>query len=401
MYRQFGKLDFKPSALGFGLMRLPLKDKEKGLVDIDEAVRIVRYAIDNGVNYLDTAYVYHRAESERILSEILKDGYREKVKIATKFPLWDLKEYSDLDRIFFEQLDKLKVKKIDFYLLHALNRERFNLVKKMNIIEWLEKKKADGYIDYIGFSFHDKLSVFKKIIDFYSWDFCQIQYNLVDSKYQAGQSGLKYAHSKGIGVIVMEPLRGGQLTATIPQDIMNLWADLASDYNKNNLPLLSDDKNNFYPTQMLLDWIWSQPEVGLVLSGMSDFEQTRQNILFAKSSSVGKINSKLLTKFRKIEKTYKAKTAINCTACNYCKVCPSKVAIPYIFDLANQIVRFENERSPKMNYNFVPQENRAGKCVNCKICVSHCPQQLDIPALLNKCKQVFEEDKSFPFVFKS
>ena len=227
-YRKFSnKIDFQPSALGFGLMRLPLTPD--GKVDYAESIRIVRHAIDNGVNYLDTAYVYHGGESEKIMAEILKDGYREKVKIADKFPLWELKEDpADLDRIFFEQLERLQVKKIDFYLLHSLSKwSFFHYEKKFQLIKWLEKKRADGYIDYIGFSFHDKLPAFKAIVDYYSWDFYLLQINIIDTKSQAGVAGMKYAHKKDIGIIVMEALRGGQLTGSIPKEIQSLWKHFA------------------------------------------------------------------------------------------------------------------------------------------------------------------------------
>lgn len=398
-YRKFGKLDFMPSALGFGLMRLPLKDKEQGLVDVEETIRIVRYAIDHGVNYLDTAYVYHKFESERILSEILKDGYRDKVKIATKFPLWNLQEEADLDKIFFEQLDKLKVKKIDFYLLHALNVNTFKLVKKFNMTEWLEKKRQDGYIDYIGFSFHDKLSVFKKIVDYYDWDFCQIQYNIIDVKNQAGMSGLKYAHKKGLGVIIMEPLRGGQLTQSVSDDIMENWNDMALEYSKKAQKTFNKPNGSVNQVQFLLDWLWNQEEVGLILSGMSDFSQTEQNVSFAEHSQINKFNKKQSAIIKKVQKMYQEKILIPCTGCNYCRVCPSKVGISYIFNLANEIVRFDNVNSPKMSYNFIPEIHRANKCVNCKVCLEHCPQQLNIPELIAKCKAVFEDNKPFSEVF--
>ncbi len=383
-YRPFGKkIDFRPSALGFGLMRLPMSDPEKGIVDLEEAVRIVRHSINQGVNYLDTAYPYHKGESEVILSEILKDGYREKVKIASKFPLWILKTEEDLDRIFFEQMEKMKVSKIDFYLLHALNRQRFTLVKKFNMIDWLEKKKAYGYIDHFGFSFHDNLRTFKNIVDYYDWDFCQIQYNIMDTKEQAGSAGLKYAHKKGLGVIVMEPLRGGQLTASIPTDISDLWHQMSLLYGQNELN----------PVQYLLDWIWNQEEVSFILSGMSNFQQTQQNLIYANESKINhwsKAQTKLIDQ---VKKAYLSRTLINCTSCNYCKVCPQKIAIPYIFGLVNQIKRFENDLSPRWGYSFLEDKNRAKSCTNCRLCVEHCPQMLNIPDLLKKSSAVFDNNQ--------
>ena len=396
-YRNFSKkIDFKPSALGFGLMRLPMKDEKE--IDREEAIKIVRYAIDNGVNYLDTAYVYHGGESERILCEILKDGYRDKVKIADKMSMWLLKEESDLDRIFFDQLDKLKVDKIDFYLLHALNRRSIDTITRLKIMDWCEKKKADGLIDYIGFSFHDTLPVWKKLIDFYDWDFCMLQFNIIDVKIQLSKAAIDYARRKDIGVIVMEPLRGGQLSLSIPDDIMALWGEMAKLYRDADIPITMSQNQMFLPAQFMLDWLWNFEEIGFLISGMSNFQQVKENIEFAKNASINKLNKKQLTLINKIRKTYLEKIVINCTKCNYCKDCPQKIAIPEIFSSLNEIKRFENQRTPTFRYYFLPEEKRASKCTSCGACVPICPQKLDIPGLLKKCSLVFEEKKMFDTV---
>ncbi|MCL1827331.1 MAG: aldo/keto reductase, partial [Candidatus Cloacimonetes bacterium] len=269
-YRKFGtKIKFKPSALGYGMMRLPMK--EDGTIDVKEAVKIVRHAIDNGVNYIDTAYMYHGGESEKVVAKVLKDGYREKVKIADKMPLWSVKEEGDLDKIFFDQLKKLEVKKIDFYLLHALNKDSLKIIKKFNVIKWLEKKKTDGYIEHFGFSAHDSRAGIKKILDYYDWDFCMFQFNIIDKNRQAGIAGVKYAAEKGMGVIVMEPLRGGQLTVSIPKNIQLLWDEMAA---------LNGDKVAT-PSRYLLDWVWNFPEVSFLISGMSSMEQVKENLASA------------------------------------------------------------------------------------------------------------------------
>ncbi len=384
-YRTFGRIPFKPSALGFGLMRLPMKDAEKGIVDLDETIRIVRYAIDNGVNYLDTAYVYHRSESERILSEILKDGYREKVKIATKFPLWLIKEEADLDRIFFEQLEKMKTDKVDFYLFHAINKQRLGQIKKFKMIDWIEKKKSQGYLDYLGFSFHDSYKVLKKTVDYYNWDFCQLQYNIMDIREQAGRAGVRYAHKNGLGVIIMEPLRGGQLSQNISPDIMKQWQKYAK----------INGEECFNPIQYMLDWIWNHEEVSLILSGMSNYEQVEQNIIFANKSSINKLNEKQIKIIDQIRKLYFKKRVIPCTFCNYCSDCPQKIAIPYIFDLTNQIKRYDNIDKPRMGYQFIDKEIRASACIDCKLCDSLCPQKIEISSLIKKCKAVFEDLEDF------
>jgi predicted aldo/keto reductase-like oxidoreductase len=392
-YRKFSdKISFKPSALGFGLMRLPVNQDNS--VNEDEAVKMVRFAIDNGVNYLDTAYVYHGGQSERILAKVLKDGYRSKVKIADKMPLWSVKEESDLDRIFYEQLEKLEVEKIDFYLLHSLSEHSLPLFEKFNLIQWLENKKKQGLIDYFGFSFHDKLEVLKKIIDIHSWDFMMIQLNLIDIKQQVGLEGVKYAHKKGLGVIIMEPLRGGQLTQSIPDDINYLWSKMAK--------IDSGDvsQTNFQSTKFLLDFVWNIPEVSFLISGMSNMTQVEENLSFADNSKINNISKEKLSLYLEIQEKYLSKILINCTDCKYCNICPKKIAIPNIFNLLNEISRFENESKPKFGYNFIPEDSRAKNCIQCGECIAICPQKLDIPNILQKATEIFDLNKSFYDYYK-
>jgi len=380
-YRTFSKrIAFQPSALGFGMMRLPMLNEQT--IDVDQSIKMVRQAIDSGVNYLDTAYVYHGGESERIMGKVLKDGYRDKVKIADKMPMFLVKNESDLDRLFNEQLERLQVDKIDFYLLHALSKGYLPLFNKIPILKWLEKKKADGLIDYIGFSFHDKYPIFKKIVDLYNWDFCLMQFNFMDVNYQAGLKGLRYAHSKDMGVVIMEGLRGGQLTMSIPDDIQKLWANMSRP-----------------PVQSMFDFIWDFEEVGCIISGMSAMEQVKENLQYANASAIGKLSKAEHKQYKVIREAYLSKTQINCTKCNYCKVCPQKIAIPYIFDQLNEIKRYSNQRTPSFRYTFLEENQRANKCIACNVCVNHCPQQLQIPALLKKCSMVFDEKKAFGEVF--
>jgi len=387
IYRQLSnKINFMPSALGFGMMRLPLKDDNS--VDVEEAIRIIRYAIDHGVNYIDTAYIYHGGESEKVLASVLKDGYREKVKIADKMPMWQLKEEADLDRIFFDQLDRLQVKKIDFYLLHALHGKSLELIQKLNVISWCEKKKAEGYIDYIGFSFHDEIAVWKQIIDFYDWDFCMLQFNIIDVKVQLDQTAIEYARKKDLGVIIMEPLRGGQLTVSIPTEIKLLWDKMAELYVQNNDTPVGEPYN---PVQFILDWLWNFNDIGFMISGMSNFQQVEQNIKYASNSKKNKLTPEQLNLFAKIQEQYLSKIAINCTKCNYCNICPQKIDIPEIFHCLNEVKRYENQKSPTFSYNFIAEERRANKCTACGECVSICPQKLDIPELIKKCSKIFDE----------
>jgi len=381
-YRTFSKrIDFRPSALGFGLMRLPMLDEKT--IDVAESVKIVRYAIDHGVNYLDTAYVYYNGESEKVMAKVLKDGYRQKVKIASKMPMRLLQQESDLDRCFFEQLERLEVDKIDFYLLHALEKEMLPMFGRFSPIKWLEKKRAEGYIDYVGFSFHDRLPVFKKIVDMHDWDFCLLQFNIIDLYSQAGITGLKYAHAKDMGIIIMEALRGGQLTGSVPENIKALWQKMG----------------NKSPVQSMLDFVWDFAEVGCIISGMSSMEQVIQNVDYANTAKIGNLTKAEIKLYKTIRTAYLEKTQINCTNCNYCKVCPQKIAIPYIFERINEVRRYDDVRKPSFQYTFVPPANRANNCTGCNACVAHCPQKLDIPALLQKCSKVFDEKRAFDEVW--
>ena len=266
-YRTFGKLDFKGSALGFGAMRLPVKENK---VDEPEAIKMIRYAIDQGVNYVDTAYAYHDGDSELIVGKALKDGYREKVKLATKMPIWKVETAADFDRFLNEQLDKLQVEYLDFYLLHSLNKNSWRRIRDLGILEWFEKAVADGRIRYPAFSFHDDFEAFKEIIDAYDWPMCLIQHNFIDIENQAGTKGLRYAAGKGTAVVVMEPLLGGNL-AVPPASIRPIW-DKA--------------KKRKNAVEWALSWLWNQPEVSVVLSGMSSMEQLKENISYADRSAI-------------------------------------------------------------------------------------------------------------------
>ncbi|HCD09949.1 MAG TPA: aldo/keto reductase, partial [Thermoanaerobacter sp.] len=320
-YRQFGKLNIAISALGFGLMRLPAIDNDNSKIDEAEAIRMIRYAIDNGVNYIDTAWPYHGGNSEIVAGKALKDGYREKTFLATKLPTWLINEKEDMDKYLNEQLKKLQTDYIDFYLLHALDKSKWENMKKVDALSWAEKKKQEGKIRYIGFSFHDEYPVFQEIVDYYDkWDFCQIQYNYMDIDVQAGENGLKHAASKGLGVVIMEPIRGGRL-ANPPKAVQDIW-DTA--------------KVKRTPAEWALQWLWNQPEVSVVLSGMSTFEQLKENIESAKRSGINTLTKEELEIVSKVRNKYKELSPIACTGCNYCMPCPNGVNIPRNFELYNE-----------------------------------------------------------------
>jgi len=373
-YRQFGKLNIAISALGFGLMRLPAIDNDNSKIDEAEAIRMIRYAIDNGVNYIDTAWPYHGGNSEIVAGKALKDGYREKTFLATKLPTWLINEKEDMDKYLNEQLKKLQTDYIDFYLLHALDKSKWENMKRVDALSWAEKKKQEGKIRHIGFSFHDEYPVFQEIVDYYDkWDFCQIQYNYIDIDVQAGEKGLKYAASKGLGVVIMEPIRGGRL-ANPPKAVQDIW-DTA--------------KVKRTPAEWALQWLWNQPEVSVVLSGMSTFEQLKENIESAKRSGINTLTKEELEIVNKVRNKYKELSPIACTGCNYCMPCPNGVNIPRNFGLYNEAHMYNTYEANRRDYENLG-DAKASSCIECGTCESVCPQHLTIIEYLKEVADYFE-----------
>jgi len=371
-YRSFGRLDWQGSALGFGAMRLPLTDANQANVDEPEAIRMIRYTIDHGVNYLDTAYPYHMGQSERVVGRALRDGYRERMKLATKMPVRIVESAGDFNRYFNEQLERLQSNKVDFYLLHGLNGRSWAKVRDLGVLRWAEDKMAKGHFDYLGFSFHDDYEAFKGIIDDYdNWTLCQIQYNYMDIDYQAGTDGLKYAAQKGLAVVVMEPLRGGRLTKP-PASVANLWTSAAQKRT---------------PAEWGLLWVWNQPEVSLALSGMSTMEQVMENVATAGRSGPDILTADELALIDRVREEYKKLSPIPCTKCGYCLPCSSGVEIPTIFELYNEAVIYNDARTARFRYrgpDGLKEEQRADQGIECGECVDACPQQIPIPEWLKK-----------------
>lgn len=371
-YRTFGNTGLKVSVLGFGAMRLPTIDGETGRINEEEAIKMIRFAIDRGVNYIDTAWPYHDGKSEVLVGKALKDGYREKAMVATKLPVWSVEKIEDADEILDKQLEKLDLEYIDFYLLHALNKNSWAKMKKLNILEWLEKAREEGKIKHIGFSFHDEYRVFKEIVDAYSWDFCQIQYNYLDTEYQAGKKGLQYAHDKGLAVVIMEPLRGGLLAGEAPAEVKRIMKE-------NNI--------NNSMADLALQWLWNQKEISVVLSGMSTMEQVKENILSATFSAV---NSLTLDEIDIIEEiAEKMRGPVSCTRCAYCMPCPNGVNIPENFYLYNTAKLFDNFEDNQKRYHEMEEDNRAVNCIKCAQCEELCPQNLPIMNLLEEVAAYF------------
>lgn len=373
-YREFEKLGEKLSVLGFGSMRLPVEGGDMGNIKEEESIKLIRYAIDNGVNYVDTAYNYHKGNSEKLVGKALKDGYRDKVKLATKLPVWLAKTYEDFDKYLNEQLQKLDVEYIDFYLLHSLNRKQWTRIKELNVLDFADKALKDGRIKHIGFSFHDDLSLFKEIIDSYDWHFCQIQYNYMNENYQAGTEGLKYAASKNIPVIVMEPLLGGKLAKKPPKEIQDIW-DKAAVKRK--------------PAEWGLRWVLNHKEVAVVLSGMSDMKQVEENIKTAEAALPDSLTQEELDLIKEAAEKFQSRTAIGCTGCEYCMPCPNKVWIPYNFELYNDYYMYDTGERSKEMYRKLKEANEAASlCVQCGKCETACPQKLPIIETLKKVEML-------------
>ncbi|MBN1648551.1 MAG: aldo/keto reductase [Spirochaetales bacterium] len=376
-YRKFGRLDFEVSALGFGAMRLPM---EKGKVDDSEAVRIIRHAIDNGVNYVDTAFPYHEGYSEVLVGKALKNGYRQKTSVATKLPSWNIHAPSDLDKYFEIQLERLQLERIDFYLLHALNTGYWDTMLRVKALEWAEKKIHEGQIGHIGFSFHDDYPGFERIITGYDWDFCQIQYNYMDTENQAGKKGLKLAAERGTAVVVMEPILGGRLVDP-PDRVRAIWDGAAKRRT---------------PADWALQWLWDQPEVSLVLSGMSNMKQTQENLASADVSGIGSFTAADHETIGKVTETYKSLAVIPCTQCQYCQPCPHGVNIPRNFENYNMGLMYEKPESAREGYmRWTPEDQQARNCIQCGECLEKCPQKIPISDWMPVIHEVLGENKPY------
>ncbi|MGA2166564.1 MAG: aldo/keto reductase [Terracidiphilus sp.] len=366
-YRRFGKLDWKVSALGFGCMRFPTLDGDRLSPNIDqaEALRMVRHAIDNGVNYVDTAYPYHGGQSEVVVGRALQDGYREKVRLATKLPVFLVQSTADFDRLLNEQLKKLQTSYIDFYLLHALSGSRWReIVLKHDLLTRAAAALADGRIRHLGFSFHDEYESFAEIVNGSDlWSFCQIQYNYMDAENQAGTRGLKLAASKGLAVVIMEPLMGGRL-ADPPKDILAAMESFPARRTA---------------VEWALQWLWDQPEVSVVLSGMSTITQVEENLRFADNSRIGSFTEAEQALIAEVREKYLARTAIPCSRCNYCMPCPNGVYIPANFEFFNYARLYDDVAGARFRYKvFLTEEQRSGACIDCGICEGLCPQKIEI-----------------------
>ena len=384
-YRKFGSLDFEVSALGFGCMRFPMNGEKE--VDLGRTTAMLRRAVDSGMNYLDTAYTYHKGQSEAILGEALKDGYRNKVRIATKLPPWHLNAAEDFDKILDGQLKNLRTDHVDFYLFHALNRDYWeNKVLKYNLLEKAAAAKRAGKINHLGFSFHDEYDVFTEIINgFDQWDFCQIQYNYYNVDYQAGAKGLKYAADRGLAVIIMEPLLGGRLSSP-PKPVADI---------------LERAESVRTPTDWALQWLWNQPGVSLVLSGMGDMKQVDENLRSADKSGIGTLTESELEVIERARKKFDELTLIPCTRCRYCMPCPAGVNIPKNFEMFNEGSAFDKLQQFRDDYKELMENDRksaAVSCEGCGACEKKCPQNIKIRQWLSRIHAIWDRANRFKMI---
>ena len=352
------------SILGFGCMRFPTK--KGGGVDLEETERELAYAIEQGVNYFDTAYIYKG--NEKVLGTLLaKNGWRSQVKIATKMPHYLIRSMEGLEKLFQEQLERLQTDYIDNYLMHMLpDVHTWEKLIRMGILEWIEKKKESGQIRRIGFSYHGNSENFIRLLDAYDWEFCQVQYNYMDEHSQAGRAGVEYAAAKGVPVIIMEPLRGGKLVHDLPVKARQIFQN-------------AEPKRS--PAEWGLRWLWNQSGVSSILSGMNSMEMLRENIRIAEQVRVGELTAEDMEIFEQVRSAINEKIKVPCTGCGYCQPCPAGVDIPGAFRCYN--VRYTDNfftgmREYLMCTTFRAKRTNASRCVKCGKCEQHCPQNIAI-----------------------
>ena len=363
------------SILGFGCMRFPQK---MGRIDMEETEREIMTAYQAGVNYYDTAYIY--PGSEAALGEIFeKNNIREKVYIATKLPHYLIKSVADMDKLFAEELRRLRTDYVDYYLMHMLtDTDTWNRLKSLGIEEWIAQKKASGAIRQIGFSYHGNSEMFCNLVDAYDWDFCQIQYNYMDEHSQAGRRGLYHAHEKGIPVIIMEPLRGGKLVNRLPDTAKKIFEEY---------------KIKRTPAQWAFRWLWNQPEVTVVLSGMNSDEMVRDNIQTASTVEVGELGEDEEQMLKQVVAAINAKMKVGCTGCGYCMPCPKGVDIPGTFAAYNRRYaegKFWSFVDYVMCTTLRKNSTAASNCVGCGKCEKHCPQHIEIRKNLKDAQKELE-----------
>nr|WP_122012312.1 aldo/keto reductase [Maliibacterium massiliense] len=367
--RPFGSLGFSCSLMGLGTMRMPTLP-QSGKMDRPECIRMIRAAIDAGVNYIDTAYPYHAGESEIVVGLALQDGYRQRTFLADKLPPWEIHSHADCMRILDEQLAKLKTDHIDFYLLHALDDDNWKIVQQYDLLGFLDEAKAAGKIRYAGFSFHAGLDLFRTIMDAYPFDFAQIQLNYLDSFYQAGETGLAEARRRGLPIVIMEPLKGGKLAVAPTPEIQAAWDGAPVHRN---------------PIEWAFHYLGDLEGINVVLTGSSSMAQMRQSIEIFSDMQPGHLREAERAAIARVRALYNERIAVQCTGCCYCVPCPQGVDIPGIFRTLNDGMLSESLKRAREHYaDNVAEKSDYSQCVACGACMRHCPQGLPIIETLKK-----------------
>jgi predicted aldo/keto reductase-like oxidoreductase len=380
LYRALGRTGKNISILGFGCMRLPVIDGRRDRIDGPLATDMLHYAIDHGVNYVDTAYPYHGVThgapgmSEPFVGEALRGGYREQVLLATKSPSWLVESRAHMDSLLNGQLERLQTDHIDCYLVHGLTAGSWNRLLPLGVLDFLDSALADGRIRYAGFSFHDDAPAFAPIVDAYDWAFCQIQYNYMDVAYQAGQAGLRYAAERGLGVVVMEPLRGGRLADRIPPAVQAVWE---------TAPIPRT------PVEWALRYVWDDPGVSLLLSGMSAMDHVITNVALAEEGLACSLSANERELIERAARVYRSMTKADCTGCRYCMPCPSGVDIPDVLAHLNDAGLYGDVQGEREVY-LLRGVGKASNCTRCGQCEEVCPQHIEIMDMLEEAVGVLE-----------
>lgn len=378
-YRKLTGTNYEPSVLAFGCMRMPVIDGDYGKIDEEKAIEMIRYALDHGINYIDTAYPYHEENSEIVVGKALKDGYREKAILVTKNPTWKIEKYEDFEIYLDEQLEKLGVEYLDIYLLHALNKERWEKIHPLGCLKFLDEMKAKGKIKAAAFSIHDDYDFFKTVIDSYGWNLAMIQMNYMDIEEQTTVKAIEYAESKGVNIAIMEPLKGGQL-ANLPESVTNLW----------------QDDLKISPVERAFRWAANFENVKVILSGMSTLDQMKENIELADRLEVGLVTEEEQKVYLKVKATIEERTKVPCTVCRYCMPCPAGVNIPGNFVTYNKAYMYEDLEAARYTYQVkYTEKQRASACVECGQCEAACPQNIKIIDRLKEVDQVLSEKVEF------
>jgi predicted aldo/keto reductase-like oxidoreductase len=374
-YRRFGRLNWEVSVLGFGVMRLPLTDEDPAHINEAKSIKMIRYAIDHGVNYLDLGYPYNMNQLEhltRLASQVLQDGYREKVKVTATLPFILVHSPLDFDRCLNEQLQLLEMDRIDFYLLGRLNRENWPRLQELGVLCWAEKAMIDGRIDKLGFSFHDHYQILKNILEAYDqWTLCQFQYSYMDVDHDPGFSGIKYAAEKGLAVVVTEPLRLGSLTKEPPESVAEVWV---SSKQKRTL------------AEWGLRWVWNHPEVSVVVSDINTMEEVVEDVALSDSAEPDSLTVQELVLISKVREAYRKLRPIPCPSCRACMPCPQGIDVPRIFEIYNDAIQYDDTKTAQSLY--WEEQHRADNCTECRACENACAKRLTMLDWLKKAHRL-------------